>query len=61
MAVLAQPRTPMPHEAHYDALVEYLRQKTIARDWHAVSDAANDIRALVAQHPDLENPCNTAS
>jgi hypothetical protein len=50
-----------PHEAQYEALVEYLRQKTTARDWHAVSDAACDLRVLVAQHPDLERPCNAAS
>lgn len=31
------------------ALVAYLRAKVEARDWHAVSDAANDLRVLEAQ------------
>jgi hypothetical protein len=28
--------------------------KTEQRDWHGVSDAANDIRELVARHPEVE-------
>ena len=30
------------------ALVTYLRSKLIAEDWHAVQDAASDIREIVA-------------
>ena len=30
------------------ALVAYLRSKLIAEDWHAVQDAASDIREIVA-------------
>lgn len=35
------------------ALVEYLRVKVDEKDWHGVSDAANDLRVLEAQHPEL--------
>lgn len=38
----------------YDTLVEYLAMKVRHCDWHGVSDAANDIRVFVAQHPDVE-------
>lgn len=38
----------------YATLIEYLKQKVDQRDWHAVSDAANDIRVWVALHPELE-------
>lgn len=31
-----------------DVLITYLKAKTEAQDWHAVSDAANDIRELEA-------------
>ena len=27
-------------------LIDYLKMKTDAEDWHAVSDAANDLRVL---------------
>lgn len=30
------------------ALVAYLRSKIVAEDWHAVQDAASDIREIVA-------------
>jgi hypothetical protein len=32
-----------------DSLVAYLRMKLDASDWHAVQDAASDIRELDAQ------------
>lgn len=32
------------------ALIEYLRHKIDVADWHGVSDAANDLRVLEAQH-----------
>lgn len=31
------------------ALIEYLKVKTQAEDWHGVSDAANDLRELEAR------------
>ena len=37
-------------ERHRAALIEYLRQKVEIADWHGVSDAANDLRVLEAQH-----------
>lgn len=36
-------------------LVLYIQSKLAAEDWHAVSDAANDIRELEAQLEILEN------
>lgn len=36
-------------EAKIAALIEYLKVKIEERDWHAVSDAANDLRVLEAQ------------
>ena len=32
------------------ALVEYLKHKVDMADWHGVSDAANDLRVLEAEH-----------
>ena len=32
-----------------DALVDYIHLKIKQRDWHGVSDAANDIREIEAQ------------
>lgn len=32
-----------------EKLIEYMRVKIEERDWHAVSDAANDLRVLEAQ------------
>jgi hypothetical protein len=31
------------------ALLEYIREKFKIEDWHAISDAANDLRVLEAQ------------
>lgn len=39
----------MNYHAERHALIEYLRVKLVANDWHAVSDAANDLRVLDAQ------------
>jgi hypothetical protein len=33
-----------------DTLIKYLREKTDEKDWHGVSDAANDLRVLEAEH-----------
>lgn len=41
-----------PAEQHA-TLVAYLRMKVEQRDWHAVSDAANDLREIEARHPEL--------
>ena len=32
--------------SHRDVLILYLRIKVASADWHAVSDAANDLRVL---------------
>lgn len=39
--------TKLEHERK--TLIGYLKSKTDAEDWHAVSDAANDLRVLDAQ------------
>jgi hypothetical protein len=39
----------------YSALVTYLLAKVQERDWRGVSDAANDLRVIEAQAPDLRN------
>ena len=31
-------------------LIEYLQLKTSESDWHAVSDAANDLRVMESSH-----------
>ena len=36
-------------ELHIAAVEEYLKSAMNRRDWHAVSDAANDLRVLEAQ------------
>lgn len=40
----------MTYEDHHAALVQYLKVKVEQADWHGVSDAANDLRVLEAQH-----------
>jgi hypothetical protein len=35
----------------YAVLLAYLKMKTEERDWHGVSDAANDLRVLEANKP----------
>lgn len=39
----------------YKTLVAYLEVKVYECDWHGVSDAANDIRELVALNPEVES------
>lgn len=38
----------------YMSIYEYMRAKCVARDWHAVRDAAVDLEILEARHPYLE-------
>lgn len=38
----------MTYAEHRRRLIEYLEAKVAAADWHAVSDAANDLRELEA-------------
>ena len=37
---------PQDTYSHRDVLIAYLRIKVASADWHAVSDAANDLRVL---------------
>ena len=41
-------------QERYNTLLNYLTLKIYEKDWHGVSDAANDIRELIAKHPELE-------
>lgn len=43
----------MSPQEHHETLIKYLRVKVEQADWHGVSDAANDLRVLEAQHPSL--------
>lgn len=49
-----QPTEPYGPHAQYSVLVAYAHVKLQQRDWHGLADAANDIRVLVAAHPELE-------
>lgn len=40
----------MSYEEHHQALIQYLLAKVDLADWHGVSDAANDLRVLEAEH-----------
>lgn len=40
--------------ARREALITYLLVKVQEADWHGVSDAANDIRVLEAEHPEVK-------
>jgi hypothetical protein len=42
-----------PRDMH-STLIAYLLDKAQQRDWHGVSDAANDLRVLEAEHPELK-------
>lgn len=44
----------MKPAVRYSIMVGYLRLKFEERDWHGVCDAANDIRELIARHPEIE-------
>lgn len=39
----------MTYAEHHRRLIDYLEAKVAAADWHAVSDAANDLRELEAE------------
>jgi len=39
-------RTKEVVESEMDSIIGYMQKKIISRDWHAVSDAANDLREL---------------
>lgn len=41
----------MDYEKRHATYTEYLKMKVFERDWHGVSDAANDLRELEAQKP----------
>lgn len=41
---------PTEFEARRATLIEYLQVKVTQADWHGVSDAANDLRVLEAEH-----------
>ena len=36
-------------EAYKEKLIEYMYVKILAQDWHAVADAANDLREIDAK------------
>lgn len=40
----------MSYEQQKAALVNYLMSCVYREDWHGVSDAANDLRELIAKH-----------
>ncbi len=40
----------MTFEEKHHAMVQYLLMKVDEQDWHGVSDAANDLRELEADH-----------
>jgi hypothetical protein len=40
----------MSYEQQRETLIAYLKLKTEQGDWHGVSDAANDLRVLEAEH-----------
>lgn len=44
----------MTPKAQYEIMIAYCEMKLRQRDWHGVCDAANDIRELLAKHPELE-------
>ena len=44
----------MTNDAKHDALVAYLLACVEERDWHGVSDAANDLRVLEARYPQFQ-------
>ena len=45
---------PMSPVEQYEVLVAYCRMKFEQRDWHGVSDAACDIRELLARYPSIQ-------
>lgn len=49
-------KSMIPPKVRHERLIAYLEMKVQERDWHGVSDAANDLRVLEAEHPDLKKP-----
>ena len=45
----------MTYEEQREILIAYLNAKVDVADWHGVSDAANDLRVLEAQHETMEH------
>jgi len=41
----------MNDQKRLQVMVDYLLLKVLERDWHGVSDAANDLRELEIEHP----------
>lgn len=48
----------MATESRIDNLVNYMQMKIKERDWHAVCDAANDIREMEERIKTLKEFCN---
>lgn len=46
----------MKPQEHYKTLVAYCEMKVAQCDWHGVSDAANDLRELLARFPSIKQP-----
>lgn len=40
----------MTYKDKEQTLINYMKSKIEEKDWHAVSDAANDLRVLEAKH-----------
>lgn len=51
----------MTYAERHAALVLYLRAKVEEADWHAVGDAATDLRVLEARGPVDPGPCGYVS
>lgn len=45
-------------EERIDGLVDYMQMKIKERDWHAVCDAANDIREMEERIKTLKEFCH---
>lgn len=41
-------------DERYKRLIGYLQAKIEERDWHGVSDVANDLRVLEAKYPEVQ-------
>lgn len=51
----------MTYEEQHAVLVAYLKSKVEIAYWHGVSDAANDLRVLEAQHLPRVGDCDDHS
>lgn len=56
---LAEKNMTDEYQGRHAALVAYLRMKADQSDWHAVSDAANDLLALEAEYSSEPQPSLT--